>query len=190
MTTLFGVPTPILAGALAGLTTTAAIIILLLAARNPILVKLGVRHIPRRRARSVLIVVDRPRDELFEQIPAAGSWIRSSDDGFLATPHYRVWFVGRAPTNGNFKPAFAVDTWTGQFSDGGDSIELLSRYKSVGRRLARTLRTMCCSPSRKMRWLHLRREARTSRDSHAGQDQTQDQQKICTCCRLPSTQGL
>ncbi|MFN8475508.1 MAG: FtsX-like permease family protein [Anaerolineae bacterium] len=57
MTTLFGVPTPILAGVLAGLTTTAAIIILLLAARNPILVKLGVRHIPRRRARSVLIVV-------------------------------------------------------------------------------------------------------------------------------------
>ncbi len=57
MTTLFGVPTPLLAGVLAGLTAAAAVITVLLAMRNPILVKLGVRHIPRRRARSVLIVI-------------------------------------------------------------------------------------------------------------------------------------
>ncbi len=57
MQSLFGIPTPVIAAVLAGLTATAAVVTLLLAARNPVLVKLGIRHIPRRRARSVLIVI-------------------------------------------------------------------------------------------------------------------------------------
>ena len=57
MQTLFGIPTTALAAALAGLTAAAAVVTLLLALRNPVLVRLGIRHIPRRRARSVLIVI-------------------------------------------------------------------------------------------------------------------------------------
>lgn len=57
MQTLFGIPIDALAAVLAGLTVAATVVILLLAARNPVLVKLGIRHIPRRRARSVLIVI-------------------------------------------------------------------------------------------------------------------------------------
>ncbi|MCW5849586.1 MAG: ABC transporter permease [Anaerolineae bacterium] len=57
MDSLFGIPTSLIASVLAGVTVALALTTLWLAVRHPVLVKLGVRHIPRRRARSVLIVV-------------------------------------------------------------------------------------------------------------------------------------
>ncbi|MBI3966667.1 MAG: ABC transporter permease [Chloroflexi bacterium] len=57
MERLFGIPLPAIAVTLTGLTATLAVLVLLLAARHPILVKLGLRQIPRRRARSLLIVI-------------------------------------------------------------------------------------------------------------------------------------
>lgn len=57
MDAIFGLSTSLLAALLAGAVAVAAVVIVLLALRRPVLVRLGVRHIPRRRGRSVLIVV-------------------------------------------------------------------------------------------------------------------------------------
>ncbi|HEX2173973.1 MAG TPA: FtsX-like permease family protein [Dehalococcoidia bacterium] len=53
----FGLPLAGLAVVLSGLTAALSALILVLALRRPVLVKIGVRQIPRRRARSVLIVI-------------------------------------------------------------------------------------------------------------------------------------
>ena len=57
MDTIFGLSTVALAVVMAAVVATAGVVIAALAVRRPVLVKLGVRHIPRRRGRSVLIVV-------------------------------------------------------------------------------------------------------------------------------------
>ena len=57
MESFLGIPTALLAAVLAGLTAAAIIVIALLAVRRPVLVKLGIRQIPRRRGRSVLIII-------------------------------------------------------------------------------------------------------------------------------------
>ena len=57
MDAIFGLSTIVLAIVLAAAVVAAGVVIIVLALRRPVLVKLGVRHIPRRRGRSVLIVV-------------------------------------------------------------------------------------------------------------------------------------
>jgi len=57
MDAVFGISTTILAAVLAAAIAVATVVIVALAIRRPVLVKLGVRHIPRRRGRSVLIVI-------------------------------------------------------------------------------------------------------------------------------------
>lgn len=57
MDTIFGLSTVVLAIVLAAAVAVAGVVILVLAIRRPVLVRLGVRHIPRRRGRSLLIVI-------------------------------------------------------------------------------------------------------------------------------------
>src|ERR687897_518223 len=57
MNEVFGIPADALATGLAVVLATGLAVVGLLALRDPILLKLGLRNIPRRRARSALIVV-------------------------------------------------------------------------------------------------------------------------------------
>ncbi len=57
MQELFGAPMSVIAAVLGAMFLVAALVVLWIFIRNPILVRIGVRNVPRRRAQTVLIVL-------------------------------------------------------------------------------------------------------------------------------------
>lgn len=76
------------------------------------------------------------RDDLFAAVPAIGEHRQAHrEDDLLGTPEYRYWFAVEGEPNNHGRPHMAVDTRQGIAYTQTGTVDLLDRYRDLGRRI-------------------------------------------------------